>query len=451
MMPAPRARTLMWNEARALLPAWLAAAAAASVAALASGDVHQFAQIAFAAATVAIGAQSIGHDYAHRTVGLLLMLPVDRRRLYLTKLAVVAALVLPLAAYAASLGLFVDLPALRPWVIAAVALCVAPALTMLCRSQLAGTIFGVSVPMTLLIAVLTASGAAWDVSRIGDAAFAAWSLLMAFILVAGGICGWRLFRRLESIEGGVAPIDPTWLTTRRQRVTPSHPLVKLVAKEVRLQQISFAVAVLYVGACGAAAVFDIATPDPTVSFAEAATLVYMFGMPALIGSLASAEERQLGTLAWQLQLPMATGQQWAAKMATVFGLTIVLSVWVPMALAATVRSIDWSMLGQASVLAIAMTAVSMYVSSLCTSAVRAMVASAIAISFALWLVLGASIWRGREAWSLALLAVVIVLLAGFARVNHRPEAPGAARTSRQLLSMAVVIGFGLLVVQFASR
>ena len=33
----------------------------------------------------------------------------------------------------------------------------------------------------------------------------------------------------------------------------------------------------------------------------------------LIGSLASAEERQLGTLEWQGLLPMASWKQWAAK------------------------------------------------------------------------------------------------------------------------------------------
>ena len=48
------------------------------------------------------------------------------------------------------------------------------------------------------------------------------------------------------------------------------------------------------------------------------------------------------------------------------------------------------------VLAIVMTAVSMYVSSLCATAVRAVVTSVAALSFVLWLVLEPKLWTGRE-------------------------------------------------------
>ena len=78
--------TLVSNETRALLPTWVACVVTASVAALTRGDVHQFSQFAFSAATIALGAQSIGHEYAHRTLDLTLMLPVGRRRLLLVKL-----------------------------------------------------------------------------------------------------------------------------------------------------------------------------------------------------------------------------------------------------------------------------------------------------------------------------------------------------------------------------
>ena len=202
MSPGTQVRTLLWNEARALLPAWVAGVLAASVAGLTRGDVRQFSQFAFSAATVALGAQSIGHDYAHRTLDLMLTLPVGRRRLFVVKLAVVGAMVLPLAAYARILGLFVELPALPPWLIAAIALCLAPMLTMFCRSQVAGTIFSMSVSWIVLLAVLIVTGTPLGAIAEADrAALATWSRLMVAVLSSGAVLGWWLFMRLESIDG----------------------------------------------------------------------------------------------------------------------------------------------------------------------------------------------------------------------------------------------------------
>ena len=145
MSPGAHVWTIVANETRALLPAWLACVLAAIAATLTAGGIHEVSLFALCAATVGLGAQSIGHEYAHGTLGLMLTLPVDRRRLFLVKLAVLGAMVLPLATSAWLLGLVANVPAL-PWLTAATALCLAPSLTMLCRSQLAGAILSMSVP-----------------------------------------------------------------------------------------------------------------------------------------------------------------------------------------------------------------------------------------------------------------------------------------------------------------
>ena len=54
-------------------------------------------------------------------------------------------------------------------------------------------------------------------------------------------------------------------------------------------------------------------------------ILYGALLAVLIGSLASAEERQNGTLEWQLLLPMAAWKQWAVKVGTVLVLTALLS------------------------------------------------------------------------------------------------------------------------------
>jgi len=444
MSPAAHVRAIASNEARALLPTWIACVLAASVAALAGGDVRQFSLMAFLATMVGLGAQSIGHEYGHRTLGLTLTLPVSRRRLFLVKLAVLGAMVLSLAASAHLLGLFEDKPVL-PWLGAAAALCFAPSLTMLCRSPLAGLIFGMTVPGTAMVVAMIITGTPLD----APAPLAAWGRLMIVWLAAGAALGWRQFERLEWIEGAVTGIHVRWWPLAPREVEPKHPLWQLVKKELRLQQMTFAITALYVAACAAAQVLRMPRLNGHVSLIGAVTVIYELGLSVLVGSLATAEERHLGTLAWQLQLPTSARQQWAVKVGTVFSVTLLLSIVVPVLLVPALWPAERPLIDMPVVLAIVMTAVSMYVSSLCASAVRAAVTSAVAVSFVIWLVLEPQLWTGREPGSIALLSLVAVLLVGFAFVNHRPEQPAAARIWRQTLSVAALLGVGIVVLEVA--
>jgi hypothetical protein len=439
-------RTLVSNETRALLPTWVACVVTASVAALTRGDIHQIGQFAFCAATIALGAQSIGHEYAHRTLDLTLMLPIDRRRLFLVKLAVVAAMVVPLAAGARMLGLFVNVPTVPPWLIAAVALCLAPTLTMLCRSQLAGTIFSMSVSWIVLIAVLVVTDAPRGIGDSDPEVLAIWLRVVVAILASGAVLGWWLFMRLESI-GGATGIHVKWWTRSPRDVGPRHPLWQLFKKECRLQQMTFAITGLYVAACAAAALFHLPGPGPHVSVFGAATVAYELGLPALIGALATAEERQLGTLAWQLQVPIPAWRQWAAKVITVFGLALLLSCGLPVLLVAVVWPAEGAFVDISPILPIATTAVSMYMSSLSATAVRAAVTSVVAVPFALWLILRPGLWRGHEGVSAVVLSAVVALLVRFAFLNHRPEQPAAARIVLQTLSIAALVAVGLVIVR----
>jgi hypothetical protein len=439
-------RTLVWNETRALLPTWLACVVTASVAALTRGDVHQVSQFAFSAATIALGAQSLGHEYAHRTLDLTLMLPIGRRRLFLVKLAVAAAMVGPLAAGASMLGLFAKVPTLPPWLIAATALCLAPTLTMLCRSQLAGTIFSMSISWIVLIAVLVVTDAPWGSGDSDAGVLALWLRMVVAVLAGSAVLGWWLFMRLESI-GGAPGIHLNWSTRTRRVVVPRHPLWQLLKKECRLQQMTFAVTALYVTACTVAAVWHLPGPGPNVSFIGAATVVYALGVPALTGSLATAEERQLGTLAWQLQLPIPVWQQWAVKTVTTFSLSLLLSSGLPVLLV----SVFWPSEGAfvvSPIFPIVTTAVSMYASSVCATAVRAAVTSVVAVPLALRLILLVGLFRGH-AGTFVLLPAAVVLLLVFAFFNHRPEQPTVSRVARQTLSIAALVAVGLVIARAA--
>ena len=70
------------------------------------------------------------------------------------------------------------------------------------------------------------------------------------------------------------------------------------------------------------------------------TAIQFMVIPLLVGALASAEERRLGTLEWQRLLPMPGWQQWTLKVATVLLLSTVLAVGIPVVLAAIHPSSD---------------------------------------------------------------------------------------------------------------
>jgi hypothetical protein len=178
------------------------------------------------------------------------------------------------------------------------------------------------------------------------------------------------------------------------------------------------------------------------------TVIYEVGISVVVGSIATAEERQLGTIAWQLQLPTAAWQQVAVKIGTVFGVSLLLAVGVPTLLVPSIWPAERPVIEMPIVLAVAMTAVSMYVSSLCATTIRAFVASAVAISVVLWVVLAPTLWTGRQRGSIALLATLVVASVGLAMFNHKPEQPSRARVARQTLSLAALTGLGVFVLQY---
>jgi len=154
------------KEARALLP-WSAAVAFATVA-LAflaerssgfpnfSGDQQIWLVMAHVTGVLAVAALSLGHEFAHGTLGSLMVQPVDRRRLLWTKLLVTAAIVIGLAVLAE-----MTYPArgpLRPssrplliWGPVAAGIGLVPVLTLLTRRPLGGVVFAIVVPGIILM------------------------------------------------------------------------------------------------------------------------------------------------------------------------------------------------------------------------------------------------------------------------------------------------------------
>ena len=374
------------KELRALVPVWAAAAAALWAASI-DGSPLAYAGIALYIITApAVGAFSVGHEYAHGTLGYALSLPVPRQRIWLTKLAVLLPMVAALALLAAWC-VHVDRgdrtfgPALF-WVPALAACCVAPWLTMLTRSPIAGTVFTIG-----LVGGSMAIGEWIGVYRYGytqevdtfRVAFVCWSI--GLLSIAGAVAGWRTFARLEVTDDRGADVQ---LLASDSAVAPSapvrrrHPLAALVLKELRLQQLAMIVVAIY-AAVGIAALIAADAAPRVFGVVSVMTSLYIFVMPAVIGSLAVAEEHQFGTHDAQLLLPLASSRQWLVKAAVALGLTALAVVVLPRLLTSTLPRDVVQGFGPSPrlrpatvILALGGASVALYVSTLVRSGVSAL-------------------------------------------------------------------------------
>lgn len=454
------------KEFRALAPVW-AAAAAAVLTAAAFRELRPFSLPAFFIGAIALGAISMGHEYSHRTVGLMLTLPVARRRVLLAKLSVLATLLLALAIVGTSSvsigrGEAVFGRALI-WLPVVAALFITPYLTMATHSAMAGAVFTLGIAGMLMI------GGEWIGTLRHGYTTNVDSFRVAFmwrmLLVLSASCAalmWWAFPRLQALDGSGVSIDlvqPAAATSRG--LTKRHPIWLLIKKELRLQQLAFVVAAIYV-------VVYVAVVTRTRGMFVANDAAVMMGvlhagvMALLIGAVASAEERSLRTLDAQLLLPMAASRQWLVKIATVLGLTLVLAIFLPAALAAIFppESIPWarvlnSMVAVRTVsIVLTIAVVSLYVSTLCSSGVWAMIMSAPAAFgvFVFVMGLGAQVQRvlyrvgGAPGdgtivdWTTGLVtASVAALVLRLAFTNHRRADRSRRRTAAQVAIAAAAM------------
>jgi hypothetical protein len=480
------------KEIRALLPVWLASVAAIAGAAmlwesgghngrtLAAGPIF-----AYVLGSVALGALSMGHEYTGRTLTLLLCLPADRRRLYLVKLGVLIAMLGTLGALAYSLvfALAFERASISPITIPLLsvlcALFLAPWLTMICRSPLAGAVFALAIlgliHITGDVAGATVHGFGPDAERLKLAVF--WWGLTALCAFAA-VSSWRMFMRLEAIEGRDRQVRlPRWLRDPAAAAAAPdverarHPVWLLVKKELRLQHLTFVVSGIYfLEWATAGLVRQMAQGFVVLPFAVF-TVFHSGGAALLSGSLASAEERHFGTLESQVLLPMAAWKQWAVKAGMALGLAMLLGVGLPALLQSISAAADdlrinvWF-----AGTVVLVTAASLYVSSLCASGLRAvltsisvLVAASLVVPFAREFVRPLVVWSVDSAltatqhdalrsWTellaIALAAGFLPLVLWFGLVNHRSAERGLTRVWRQVACIAagLMLAFVILVL-----
>ena len=468
------------KEIRALFPVWVGCVAVVWIGGFVNRFVVPAGFLAFLLGSAALGALAFGHEYTNRTLGLLLASPVSRRRIFAAKAGVLATMLLTLGMLA--LTRLPMVPAgremqdtTRVGLVSLIgSLFVAPWLTMVCRNPIAGGLFGLSISAALLIGselvTLIMTG---QIDSPAARHFRMQVLVggTALVCVAGGVGSWRTFMGLELIDGLRGELQwPRWLSgfvskQASERSVSRHPIANLIRKELRLQHLTFAVSAFFV--CGWSVTLLVqrlvstGVDQPLVIL----TVVHGMAVALLSGSLASAEERNLGVLESQILMPPSMARQWAVKSAVVFGVCAVLALLLPAALAIVSRGAGPMRVTVAFAAVVMLLAgLGLYVSSVSKSGVQALIASGAALlsAFVLLQIIGVAVLSlGRKAgiapahddllvalgpWAAGAIALLLLaLLVRFGLANHRSSERAPSRLWRQILWMYGSIAVAMLV------
>jgi beta-lactamase class A len=449
------------KELRALAPIWLAGVGVMVAGHFAAGPARlNLFNAALIFGAVALGAMTFGHEYLHGTLGPWLSQPASRSQLAASKLL---ALVLAMAAYLAVAAvvsgsdgqdLRLTYRVLFP-LVALYAIAVTPMFTIVGRGPLAGIVLTLATPVIIFVAHLVFSD-----NRVPE-------LSLYGAAVVSGLIGWQLMMRLEAIDNGS---EVTWRSRSRGATgeTRPSPLWSLIVKELHLQQLTFIVAGLSFAAILLPHWMRPILPEDWLSVSYPLSLLHLAVVPVLAGSLASAEERRLGTLESQVLQPVAAWKQWAVKTAVVIGVSLVVGVGLIAAFSALDSSADVAGLRgrdltfeSSAELTAALAIVAMYVSSLASSGLRAVVAciALVIAAAAVFPVLGSAAAltrpvaalvrlvdhaelsiRWQDALRLLSASMGLVAIAGMGALlfrlglsNHRSAERGGRRAARQAL------------------
>lgn len=303
------------------------------------GDVTEWIIGTYGFGCLLLGAAAFGSEFDQRTLPGLLTQPLSRPAIFAEKLGVLGVLFLvatgnlwltlstaPNFGFDSEAAAFVVLVPLF-------ALCSGPLYSLLSRSTLAGLVFVVAIPMGLGAVIMLGLE---SVFRLGlwetgippgvEARLILWGM-PAYLLVTF-VAGWRVFAGLQVRDGGAGGrsstgMHPLSLPIDRilRRVLPvTGGMAQLVRKELRLHVVPWLVAGIMVGLWLLGMTLKHFASDESLKavmndVSAFAVFAGILGTLVLVtaGAACVAEERELGTLEWQLTQPVALGRQWRTK------------------------------------------------------------------------------------------------------------------------------------------
>jgi hypothetical protein len=219
-------------------------------------------------------------------------------------------------------------------------------------------------------------------------------------------------------------------------------------------------------------------PHLELDFFTVLTTFYSGLVALLIGSLACAEERQMGTLSSQVLLPMAAWKQWSVKVVVVIGLSMMLALGLPQLLTGGISLFPstgtlfyllttWATNAMPIIL---LTIGGLYVSSLCTNGLWALLISLPAtlgtVVFIRVLLDPLVRWMFHLAWpprkvgvgqwhveqsaivvlALLLVAGLVALVLRFGLANYRSADRDSGRVARQVSCIVAALGIAQIIL-----
>lgn len=308
-----------------------------------------------------VASATFGAEFEQRTMAGFLTQPIPRSSLYRQKLGTLAVLI---AFAVLNLELILlpimgnprgNSPSLDPNVgimtgldfglMALAIFCTTPFFTLVTRSTLAGAIFTIAVPlllmaMGLLIDTIGSRVLGYPSAYVLPAWFREARIHLGIYFLACAWLGWRQFALLQVRDagGGQGGLHALSMPTDRwlAAIVPTGGIGQLVRKELRLHVVPWLVSGIMVGLWALLMVIRrVATDDDTVRIlTDPQGPMILAGMMAVLiilvsGSACVAEERQLGTLDWQLTQPLTLARQWRVKVVVALGLALTCGVILP--------------------------------------------------------------------------------------------------------------------------
>jgi ABC-type transport system involved in multi-copper enzyme maturation permease subunit len=364
-------KTLIRKEIRLLMPAWITGILLALIPGISiillAGSYYPanslllfFAELIAVAGLLLLSIYSIGGELSNNTFSALLSQPINRRHLWLVKIAI-------LAMAFASIWLVAFL--LVSWKLSVSAACPWSYMGLPLGKELWESAKSSYTEFLTLSALATFSGGLWTTLLFRQITAAFWFTLLtplaivlgistafqdsatldksintfieiALVLysIAGFLLAWRLFMRAQDIRwtGGEVSFPCRERTSifaaGSFSIRPSHWSLALAWKELQLHQGTFLIAAIVLVLHLSTVFIHKFLPhiqNPDLEFILENMWLLWLLMPLLIGSAAIAEERRLGTLEPQLCQPISRFAQLFFKFAFALLLSLFFGFLIP--------------------------------------------------------------------------------------------------------------------------
>ena len=369
-------KTLIKKEIRLLLPAWIAAMLLAIVSCLFAilcaeyyypnepGRLSFLTTLTVAVGLLILGINSFGQELSCNTFSALLSQPMKRRRLWLVKIAILAAAFVSVWLVAILLVSW-EFDISSPW----------SGMHLPLWRELLESLKSDDVEFLTLSALVTFSGGLWTTLLLRQTTTAFWiTLLMPLAIICGvsvvlqeriaqgqsintpivaalvlySIAGFfvarRLFMGAQDVQWAGREVSfPRREKTFKTRaislfVRPRHWFSALAWKEIQLHQGTFLIAAIVLVLHLSAVFIRTFRPhiqNPDWRFALDAIWTIWLLMPVLIGAAAIAEERRMSTLEAQLCLPVSRPAQLFYKFIIALILSLFFGGLVPLLIEGT--------------------------------------------------------------------------------------------------------------------